>query len=442
MNKIFYLIIFLLILNNCSFDSKTGIWTGSDKIAKKKVNTDQNLEYVFKRQNNIVEEVDLLPNKKLNFDKPNLFLTWSQSFQNQANNVSNVTFLNDGNYKKLSKISKANVSKNILVYDDKLFFSDNKGNIGVFSLSENKIIYNFNFYKKKLKRINKNIKLIIQNNFIIAADNFGYVYSIDYKKKKLRWAKNFLVPFRSNLKIIENKLFLSDEKNKIMLIDIENGKKIEEFYTQPSKTVSKFESNLAVDKNGNLLFLSTDGSLYSLNLINKKVINWIQNFKPENDIVFDGNPIIIANDKILILTKNNIFLLNLNGSLIWDKKIKSNITPIISGDIILTVDNNNYLIVINKDSGEVLFSKDINSIIIRDFKKNFQKKIKKINHIYLINKKLLLISENSYFIEMEIKNTFNVSSIKKNPFYILSNVIFIENEMIFVGSSKRIFKVN
>ena len=72
-----------------------------------------------------------------------------------------------------------------------------------------------------------------------------------------------------------------------MLIDIENGKKIEEFYTQPSKTVSKFESNLAVDKNGNLLFLSTDGSLYSLNLINKKVINWIQNFKPENDIVFD-----------------------------------------------------------------------------------------------------------------------------------------------------------
>ena len=122
----------MLILNNCSFDSKTGIWTGSDKIAKKKVNTDQNLEYVFKRQNNIVEEVDLLPNKKLNFDKPNLFLTWSQSFQNQANNVSNVTFLNDGNYKKLSKISKANVSKNILFYDDKLFFSDNKGNIECF----------------------------------------------------------------------------------------------------------------------------------------------------------------------------------------------------------------------------------------------------------------------------------------------------------------------
>ena len=442
MNIISYFIILFFVLNSCSFDNKTGIWTGSDKISKKKLNTDKNIEYIFQKQNSVIEKVDLSPNQKLNFDKPNFFLTWGQSFQNQANNISNVSFLNDGNYKKFSKIAKANVNKNILVKDDKLFFSDYKGNIGIFSLSQNKLIYNFNFYKKKFKKTNKNIKLILQNDVIIAADNFGYVYSIDFKKNKLIWAKNFLVPFRSNLKIIENILFLSDEKNKITLIDTKNGKKIEEFYTQPSKTVSKFESNLAIDKNNNLLFLSTDGSLYSLNLINKKLINWIQNFKPENDIVFDGNPIIVSDDKILISTKNNIFLLNLNGKLIWDKKIKSNITPVISGDIIFTINDNNYLIFINKNSGEILFSNDINLMLIKDFKKNFQKKIKKINHIYLASNKLLLISDNSYFIEMEIMNNLNVSSIKKNPFNIISNIVFIKNEMIFVSDSKRIFKVN
>ena len=52
-------------------------------------------------------------------------------------------------------------------------------------------------------------------------------------------------------------MFLSDEKNKIILVNIENGKKIDELYTQPSKTVSNFESNIALDKNNNLLFLST-----------------------------------------------------------------------------------------------------------------------------------------------------------------------------------------
>ena len=35
--------------------------------------------------------------------------------------------------------------------------------------------------KKKFK---KEIKLIVKENIIIAVDNFGYIYSIDYKKKK------------------------------------------------------------------------------------------------------------------------------------------------------------------------------------------------------------------------------------------------------------------
>ena len=81
-------------------------------------------------------------------------------------------------------------------------------------------------------------------------------------------------------------IFLSDEKNKIILIDVKTGNKIDELYTQPSKTVSKFESNLAIDNKNNLLFLSTSGSLYSINFINNKKINWIQNFKSESEIVF------------------------------------------------------------------------------------------------------------------------------------------------------------
>ena len=56
------------------------------------------------------------------------------------------------------------------------------------------------------------------------------------------------------MKIINETLFLSDEKNKIILINIKNGNKIDELYTQPSQAVSNFESNLAIDNNNNLLF--------------------------------------------------------------------------------------------------------------------------------------------------------------------------------------------
>ncbi len=328
------------------------------------------------------------------------------------------------------------------MYENNLFFSDAKGNIGVFSLNENRIIFKYNFYKKKLKKYKKEIKLIVKKDFIIAVDNFGYAYSINYKQNKIVWAKNFLIPFRSNLKIINETLFLSDEKNKIILININNGDKIDELYTQPSKVVSKFESNLAIDNNNNLLFMSTSGVLYSLNLINNKRINWIKNFKQESEIIYEGNPVTISKDNIIISDKNNISLLNVNGNKIWDLNLKSNLPPVISGNTIFVVTKDNYLILINRDNGLIKYSKSINSLITKDFKKNLKRKIKEIEHIYLTGDKLLLISSNSYFIEINIQNIINVNSIKKNSFEISSDIIFLNKEMVFINKSNRIYKVN
>ena len=293
-----------------------------------------------------------------------------------------------------------------------------------------------------MKKIKKEIKLLVKENTIIAVDNFGYIYSIDYKQKKIVWAKNFLIPFRSNLKIINETLFVSDEKNKVILINIKNGDKIDELYTQPSQAVSDFESNLAIDNNNNLLFMSTSGILYSLNFINNKSINWIINFKQESEMIYKGNPIIVSNDKIIISSKDNISLINVNGAKIWDLNIKSNLSPIVSGNTIFTVNKDNYLILINKNTGQIIFSKNIYSLITEEFQKNLKRKIKKISHIYLTGNKLLLISENSYFIEVNLKNIINVNSIKKNPLKISSDVIFYDKKMVFINKSNRIYKVN
>ncbi len=442
MKRIIYLIFLVFLLNNCSFDNKTGIWTGSENISKKKDIKDRNIELIFEKQNKLIKDKELSLKQNLKLESPILFTDWSQSYQNKFNYIGNVSFLNEGNYKKFSKISKSKINKNILVSNDNLFFSDFKGNIGVFSLIDNKLIYKFNFYKKKLKKTEKIIKLIIKDESIIAADNLGYVYSINLKEKKLNWAKNFLVPFRSNLKIIDKTLYLSDEKNKIILIDLQTGRKIDEFYTQPSKAVSKFESNLAIDSYGNLLFLSTNGSLYSLNLRNQKTLNWIQNFKPENEIIFNGKPIIISNGRVIVSSDKNISVLGENGVKIWDLSIKSNISPIVSGKTIITITEDNYLLLIDKETGQIIYSKNLYLLIKNDFKKNFNRKINTIENIYFANDKLLLISNNSYFIEINLQNNINVSSIKKNPFDISSNIVFLQNKMIFVSNSKKVYLVN
>ncbi len=442
MKRTLYLIFLVLLLNNCSFDNKTGIWTGSKNVSKKKDVKDSNIELIFKKQNEIIKDKELPLKQNLNLERPIIFTDWNQSYQNKSNYIGNVSFFNEGNYKKFSNISKSKVNKNILVNKDNLFFSDIKGNIGVFSLTDNKLIYKFNFYKKKFKKTKIIIKLIIEDESIIAADNLGYVYSINLREKKLNWAKNFLVPFRSNLKIINKTLYLSDEKNKITLIDIQTGRKVDEFYTQPPKAVSKFESNLALDSNGNLLFLSTNGSLYSLNLRNQKTLNWIQNFKPENEIIFKGKPITLFNGLIIVSSEKGISMLSENGKKIWDLSIESNISPIISGNTIITITKDNYLLLIDKENGEIIYSKNIYLLIKNDFKKNLNRKINTIENIFFVNNKLLLISNNSYFIEINLQNNLNVNSIKKNPFDISSNIVFLKNKMIFVSNSKKVYTVN
>ena len=141
----------------------------------------------------------------------------------------------------------------------------------------------------------------------------------------------------------------------------------------------------------------------------------------------------------MISSRDSISLLNLNGARIWDLSIKLSTAPIISGNTIFAINKDNFLILINKNTGNIIYSKNIHSMIKKDFKKNFKKKI---NKLFLVNNKLLLISDNSYFIELNIEDITNVNSIKKNPFKISSDIIFLKNEMIFVSNSNRIYKVN
>ena len=75
-----------------------------------------------------------------------------------------------------------------------------KGNIIVYSIDNKKFSIKFNFYKKKFKKIKKNLNLVVENNIIYVTDNIGYFICYNYNKNKIFWAQNYKVPFRSNLK--------------------------------------------------------------------------------------------------------------------------------------------------------------------------------------------------------------------------------------------------
>ena len=121
MKKLCSAIIISIFFNNCSFDNKTGIWTGSNQVVDKD-RTNQNLELIFKKDKDVLEERDLASNQNIVLENPRLYQSWPQSNQNRFNNINNLNFANSGSYEKYIKISNTKINKDITIYKNKLFF--------------------------------------------------------------------------------------------------------------------------------------------------------------------------------------------------------------------------------------------------------------------------------------------------------------------------------
>ena len=101
-------------------------------------------------------------------------------------------------------------------------------------------MFKYNFYKKKYKKLKKILNIAIEKNIIYVVDNIGYLYAINYKDRNLLWAKNFRVPFRSNIKISEEAIIVSDINNYIYFINKLTGEKSKILPTEEATVKNEF----------------------------------------------------------------------------------------------------------------------------------------------------------------------------------------------------------
>ena len=182
--KLFFVSIILLFVYSCSFDDKTGIWK-NENISKEKDNT-------FKGFEKLSMDTEVF-NKTIIGDKEYKFSiskrisnsTWSDVFFNENNNFKNFEYenLNKISYKS-KKLSKYKLNHHILYDNDNIITSDINGNLIINSLIGKFKTKKFNFYKKKYKKIEKQLNLVLENETIFVSDNLGYLYAYDYKKEK------------------------------------------------------------------------------------------------------------------------------------------------------------------------------------------------------------------------------------------------------------------
>ena len=439
--KIFLTSILLIILSSCSFDNKTGIWKNSNEVNSKKEERFKDFETLYTETKLFDSLIEPKNNLEIILDPIQLNLKWTDEYYKDSNNLDNFNYkdLNELIFKS-KKLSRHKI-KNRLLYDNqKVIISDDKGNIIVYSIEDQKIILKYNFYKKKFKKIKKNLNTIVEKNIIYIGDNFGYLYALDYVNNRLLWAKNYKIPFRSNFKIKGNKLLISDINNSLYFVNKANGEKLRVIPTEETIVKNDFVNSL-VSSQDSLFYLNTYGSLYSID--DKGSIKWFINLNRSLDInpsnLFYSNPIVLHQDRLFVSTDLYLYILNSNnGSTLFKIAITSLLKPIISGKNLFLITKDNLLVCINLNNGEIVYSVDINQNIA-DFL-DTKKKSVNIKSLAIINNDLFLFLNNSYLVRFS--SSGKIKNINKLPSKLGSFPTFINESIIYLNNRNKLAIIN
>ena len=428
MNRIIILVIALFFLNHCSLNDKSRIWKkGEDKLESQK-----NFKKVFEEDKKIETEfnqelkLDLsstIPNNKISDNKNNY---GSQKYDGLT--------IKSGNYKfsKFADINQLNFKPIFL--DDGLIFFDNKGSIIRFN-SNQKVLWKKNHYSKSEKKLRPKLNFVLDGENLLVADSIAKYYSININTGELNWLRNSTYPFNSDIKKYKDKILVVDYKNTLRCFKVNDGSECWNFKTEESFTISNSKFSLIII-NDMVIFSNSIGDITAINIKtglitwqlptqSSSIINETYNFKISK-LVSDGNSIIFSNNK------NEFHSVDVkNGTINWINEINSNITPIITGNLIFTVSNEGYLIVIEKNKGNIIRVTDL----FKYYKLKERKNIKPVGfaigntNLYLTNTdgKMIVADLNLG----EVKRVEKVSGdFISRPFIINDNIFIIKNGSI------------
>ena len=432
MNKNFCLVIFFIFLIGCSIDDKSGIWSKNKKIKS----ANQYKDIIFEDNKELSQEL----NKNIK-----IYLKDKYTLNNKKNYYNNNTGIKnyDGNLKQIKKIKFSKI-KNFSKFKPDILFSKN-GNIYFFNskgtvikFSKNlEVIWEKNIYSKKEKKLNPLLNLAIEKNTLILTDNLSNYYALNILNGDLLWRKTNSAAFNSEIKIADNKIFTVDYDNILKCFSIENGNLLWEYQTENTLIKSTKKTSLVLNEN-KVIFLNHTGDLNTLdqngNLIwqtptSKSIIYEDSFTNIYSDIVLDNNTIYFSNNK------NEFFAVSLDtGSVKWRKKINSSIRPTITKDLIITISDNGFLIILDKKNGKLVRSTNIKT------------KIKKkkwddlVNNGFLVGKNKIYLSTNGKLNIIDLSDGLSKKIVDLDKKFIARPYIY--EKSMYILSSNQIIKYN
>ena len=440
--KKIYFIITLFLLSSCSFQNTGSFFKDHSKDLEKEI-FKKNTKLVFAEAKNFKKEITGITDAKIPEEVINS--NWLETNYKKQNYIPHLKYNNSNNLiyksKKLgqNKFDTTDLSFETLIYDNNIFIYDLSGNVFKFSILNKKLVWKFNFYKKRYKKIPINLKLKISDNNLIVSDNLGYLYILDIQTGNLNWAKNFGVPFRSSIKTEKENIFLLNQDNKFYIINKKDGEKKTNFETFPSILKSELETSISLDQSkNNLFFVTSAGQLYSINYKTNN-LNWLINLsmtnKGQSKKFFFSSPIIFIKDTLYISTSISTYSINaINGSINWELPFSTYVRPAISENFIILASNDGFILNLDIKTGKVLWSKSL----FKSSDKLNPKKIGQIKSLLLASNKILVSTSKGFFIFIDYKDgkIFNFTKASGNGFF--SNPVIVNKKIFVVDNKTRI----
>ena len=434
MNKIIIFFIYLIFIVNCSLNQNSKFWTASQKI---KEENKSNFKEILFKEDTLKKEFNT--NVPINFG--NVFnnnLRHRYYFNNDGR------FNYDGVLKKSSRYRYSRIKNfyqfepTISFVDKDIIFFDNKGSILKFD-EKSKLIWKKNYYSKSEKKLNPILQFTNDDNILLVADNVAKYYAVNIDNGELLWSKSNLAPFNSQIKIYRDKFFIIDFSNTLRCFSLKNGNELWNIKTENSLIRSQKKLSMVII-NEMLYFNNSIGDISAVNIQNGELLWQLPTqssliyeaaFSLEtSDLITDGNTLFFSNNK------NQFFSIDLeNGSFNWENKINSNLRPSLVGNYIFTISLEGYLIVIEKNSGNIIRVTDI----LGKFKKKKRNKMKPVGFV-IGNKNIYLTTDNGRLLVIDIK-TGKTNSILKIDNDKISRP-FILNKKIFVVKDNAIIRLD
>ncbi len=429
MNNIFKYIILLILLNNCSLDTKSGIWTDIENIQLDKDSTSE----IFVKEKLFNKEFN--QNLKIKLTSR---LTNNSFVNNLTNNTGRINY--DGELKKISKFKFSKIN-NFEYYEPELIFDSNnliffekKGTIIKFDLNS-KIIWKKNYYNKEEKKSKPVLTFAQNSETLIVVDNLSKYYALNIKDGTLLWSKYNSSPFNSQIKTYKDKFFVIDLNNVLRCISVKDGK---EFWNvKASNTFIKSQKKLSIIIVKDILYFNNSSGDITAVDINTGIMLWqipTQNNTIYEDTFLLKNSNLVASNQIIIFSNNKNEFYSIDsksGNLKWKQNINSSIQPSIINNLIFTVTNEGFLTLIDSKTGNIIRITDVFSSI----KTKKREKLKPVGFVVAKHNIYLTTNKGKLFIiDIETGKTKLINKIDKNkisrPFILNRNLFLIKDDSI------------